>query len=228
MRRLYVICEGPTEQNFCCDLLGPHLAPLKIYLHAPLIKKSGGGLVKWSILKKDLLRFLAAEPGCYVTTLIDFYGLTAKHQFPEWADAQSKNRPADQVATLEHGMRRALATDLQQRFLPYIQLHEFEALLFADGQVYQGDFFSPDEVKDLAYLEHTLANFPHPEAINSGKSTAPSKRLERIIKSYAGGPNGGKVVLGPLIAAEIGLPKIRQKCPRFNAWVERLEDLAPG
>lgn len=36
-----------------------------------------------------------------------------------------------------------------------------------------------------------------------------------------------KVLHGSLIAKRIGLAAIRAKCPRFDAWVRRLEALAP-
>jgi hypothetical protein len=55
--------------------------------------------------------------------------------------------------------------------------------------------------------------------INDGSTTAPSKRLDRIIKGY------NKPVFGSLLAEAIGLQKIRAKCPRFNTWVNALESI---
>ena len=51
---------------------------------------------------------------------------------------------------------------------------------------------------------------------NDGSTTAPSKRLDDIIDDYS------KVVYGSLLAQEIGLKKIQEKCPRFNAWINKL------
>ena len=50
--------------------------------------------------------------------------------------------------------------------------------------------------------------------------TAPSKRITQILPHY------NKVVHGPQIAQTVGLPTIRRECPRFSAWVTRLESLA--
>jgi hypothetical protein len=35
-----------------------------------------------------------------------------------------------------------------------------------------------------------------------------------------------KTFHGPLLAMEIGLPAIRAACPRFDAWLTRLEHLS--
>jgi hypothetical protein len=36
-------------------------------------------------------------------------------------------------------------------------------------------------------------------------------------------PISGNVLYGSLLASEIGLVKIRAKCPRFNDWITKLE-----
>ncbi|MBG0779386.1 MAG: DUF4276 family protein [Desulfotignum balticum] len=60
--------------------------------------------------------------------------------------------------------------------------------------------------------------FPNPECINDNPETAPSKRLESIFRGFY-----SKTEHGPIIAEEIGLPAIRQACPRFHQWLTRLE-----
>ena len=50
------------------------------------------------------------------------------------------------------------------------------------------------------------------------KTISPSHRLENIIKGY------NKVVYGNIIAEAIGLECIRTKAPRFDAWLNRMED----
>lgn len=99
-----------------------------------------------------------------------------------------------------------------------MQLHEFEGLLFNDinifiNQILENDLVSLDELKQ------TFVDYANPEMINSGCSTAPSKRLSRIILGY------NKVVYGDIIAESIGLDRIRNKSPRFNSWIETLERL---
>lgn len=54
MTRIIIICEGETEKEFCTTILAPYLLSKKIYVQAPLIKKSMGGIVKWLVLKKQI------------------------------------------------------------------------------------------------------------------------------------------------------------------------------
>lgn len=51
---------------------------------------------------------------------------------------------------------------------------------------------------------------------NTCPTGAPSKRLLAIKENY------DKVIEGNLIALEIGIEKILEKCPRFKAWIEKL------
>ena len=89
MKRIIVICEGRTEQEFIKSTLGPHFQAKGIYLVAPLIKHSMGGIVKWDILKQEIEKYLFTEKDAFVTTLIDYYGLNPKHNFPLWTEAES-------------------------------------------------------------------------------------------------------------------------------------------
>lgn len=54
MKRIVIVCEGPTEQEFVRDVLQPYFLPKEIYIQSPLIKKSGGGIVPWNILKAQI------------------------------------------------------------------------------------------------------------------------------------------------------------------------------
>ena len=66
----------------------------------------------------------------------------------------------------------------------------------------------------------TEEEFITSEDINDNSETAPSKRLVRVF------PNYSKRLHGPLVAARIGLPRIRPECPRFADWLDRVERLA--
>ena len=37
MKRLIIVCEGPTEQEFCTEVLGVEFAKHNIYVEAPVI-----------------------------------------------------------------------------------------------------------------------------------------------------------------------------------------------
>jgi hypothetical protein len=59
--------------------------------------------------------------------------------------------------------------------VPYIQLHEFEALLFSDPQSFSIAF--PSATTELADLEAIRGAFKTPEHVDEGNDTSPSKRI---------------------------------------------------
>jgi len=215
MKRIIIIGEGQTEQAFCNDVLQPYFNQLDIYIENPTIKKSRGGIISWIELRKQINMHLKQDNDAYVTLLIDYYGIHASHQFPGWNQSLEVVNKSERMSQLEDAMRNEIDEKTRHRFIPYIQLHEFEGLLFSDQQIIE-DNFDEDEFDDYDYLVETIHKYSNPEMINDGSATAPSKRLKRIIKGY------GKIVMGSLIAQEIGLTKIRGKCPRFNEWINIL------
>lgn len=218
MKSIIIVCEGETEQEFCKTVLHPHFQPKEIYIKNPLIERSNGGIVSWKILKKEIENHLQ-DKNTFVTTLIDYYGIKASHKFPNWEDIRHTKNPDKntKIDVLENAMRDDISMNLREKFIPYVQLHEFESLLFVDLGVFD-KLFEQNEFRDYKYLKATIEDYPNPEMINNGLTTAPSKRLEnKIMKSYSKIQNGNE------IAKEIGLKNIRQKCPRFNNWIEILE-----
>jgi hypothetical protein len=101
---------------------------------------------------------------------------------------------------------------INRRFVPYIQLHEFEGLLFSDAKGFLTIPDLPD--KNLNILQDIILKHPNPELLNDGADTAPSKRLKKLIPSYR------KPLYGTIIAEEIGMETILAKCPRFANWVK--------
>ena len=97
------------------------------------------------------------------------------------------------------------------RFFSYIQMHEFEALLFASDRGFN-EYLS-DKNREISKI---MNEYPNPEDINTSPQGAPSKRLIAIDSTY------DKVIQGNLIALEVGIEDMLQKCPRFKQWVERL------
>jgi hypothetical protein len=216
MKRINIICEGPTEQEFCNKTLSPHLAPNQLYLHAMLIAKSSGGIVRWESLKKQIENLLKQDSSAYVSLLIDYYGISERHGFPAWTESLAVVDKSARMTFLEQQMKEAIAENLCYRFIPYIQLHEFEALLFNSMEVFRQQL-TTEELVGVAELQTTLDCFPNPELINDTLQNAPSKRLMRIVKGYS------KVSYGNILAEAIGLPNIRSKCPRFDAWLRKVE-----
>lgn len=216
MNRIIIICEGQTEQEFCNTLLQPHFSANGITLQAPLIKKTMGGIANWNVLKREIETYLRREKDVLVTTLIDYYGIKDSHGFPLWAEKQAIADKSKRLDELEAAMLADVDENLRPHFVPYLQLHEFEGLLFSDKQAFYTTF-NEYELAREDELEQTFADFDNPEMINDGVETSPSHRLERIISGYE------KVVYGCCLAEAIGLNKMRQKSPRFDNWLQRLE-----
>ncbi len=225
MPRLYLFAEGQTEQTFADNVLKLHLAYRSVYLHPPVLiahaKKKGkihrGGGRKYLPMKNDILRFLAQEKGgdVFFTSMIDLYSIPA--DFPRLAEAEKlRHSPQKRVEALE----QAFVQDIgDSRFIPYIQLHEYEAYLFSDVTRFQ--YFYDSHEKKIAALKTIADEHPTPELIDDRPHLAPSKRIIAEFPDY----EGAKSVMGPKLAELIGLKVIRDKCPHFAAWLSRLEQL---
>ena len=216
MKRVIIICEGPTEQEFCKIALQRYFQQCNIFIHAPLIKKSGGGIVAWNDLKKQIDLHLN-DKSAIVTTLIDYYGIYPKHAFPGWEESLQFTDKFKRLDFLELKMLEVFADNKQHRVLPYLQLHEFEGLLFNNMDTFKQNFTS-EELINSKELNQIISDHPNPESINDKPDTAPSKRLLRLIKGY------NKVVYGSILAEEITIERIREKCVRFNDWLSKIEN----
>ena len=216
MKRLIIICEGETEQQFCKDVLYNHFFSRDIVIETPLIKKSMGGLVSWESIKKQILLHLQGE--AIVTMLIDYYGIEDKHFFPKWTESKAVVSRIDRMTFLENAMKEDIDDRVRFRFVPYIQLHEFEGLLFNNIETFK-NIIPENEFTNIRELETTINSNINPELINDGVTTAPSKRLESLILGY------NKIVYGAVLAEEIGLERIRAKAVRFNEWIAKLESI---
>jgi len=135
MKRVVIICEGETEREFCKTLLATYFAKRNIHIQAPLIKRSMGGIVKWGILKKEIETYLR-EKDVFVTMLIDYYGLYSKYHFPGWDESLKIMDKNYRMDFLEDAMQNDIKESVRHRFIPYLQLHEFEGLLFNDINVF--------------------------------------------------------------------------------------------
>lgn len=214
MKRVIIICEGETEREFCKNVLAPHLIHHDIFIQPPLIKRSMGGIVRWPILKREIETHLR-EPTVIVSTLIDYYGLYQKYNFPSWEEGEKILDKNARMDFLENAMKEDISDSVRHRYIPYLQLHEFEGLLFNDIQ----HFYNQVPEKELVGVEElmqTFANYDNPEMINNNKETSPSHRLKRIIKGY------NKPLYGHYFAEAIGIDQIRNKSPRFNHWIESI------
>ena len=226
MARLYIFAEGQTEQTFAAIVLSPHLASFGVYLSPAILvshgRRSGrihrGGGRNYLPMKRDIGRLMSQEKAAdvFFTTMIDLYAIYPS--FPKLEEARKLHHsPLARVAFLEE----AFAADIgDPRFIPYLQLHEFETYLFC-GPAQFASFFDNCE-KKIQVLQTIADAHSTPEMIDDGPQTAPSKRIIGQIPDY----ESAKSVAGPQIAQRIGLAVIRAKCPHFDRWLSRLESLA--
>ncbi len=223
MTRLIVVVEGQTEEEFVRRVLGPHLDPCGVFTSATIVgrevarrrghRQHGGGHFRhW---RRDIVRILAGDPSedLRVSTLFDLYGLP--RDFPGLAAHRTEGDTTRRCDLLE----AALAGEFDDhRLIPYLQRHEFEALVLASIESLAELLDAQEDLDGLPALKQEIANM-EPEDVNDDPDTAPSRRLRRRVPSYR------KVLHGPLAVEGTGLHAIRERCPRFDAWVRTLEGL---
>jgi hypothetical protein len=219
LTKVLVLVEGQTEETFVRDVLAKHLQAFGVYMIAVLVStkrvKSGrkfkGGISQYGKVRHELSLLLRDRSAVAVTTMIDYYGLP--RDFPGFQTLPMGSSCYQRVNHLE----RALAADLgDSRLLPYLSLHEFEALLFTSPPEIQSAF--PD-FRVAGPLDAALRSAGSPEEINDGPDTHPSARLEKLLPTYQ------KPLHGPILAGRIGLEALCDRCSHFAAWVRSLEGL---
>ncbi|MCB5271386.1 MAG: DUF4276 family protein [Candidatus Cloacimonetes bacterium] len=219
---LNVLVEGYAEKGFIESIVADHLgrfcvsavaACFQTKFDSDLGKKYKGGVVSYSQVRRDLSTWMKQDrrDDCRFTTMIDVYGIG--DDFPGFREAMKQRDPYEKVRTLE----TALCEEIQdRRFIPYFQLHEFEALIFADPAKLEMEYL--EYGKEITSLVTLSADTP-PERINDNPSTSPSHRIKKLIPPY------DKYYAGSRITELIGLETIRQRCPHFNEWLTKLEGL---
>lgn len=213
MNFVCVICEGQTEERFVKDLLAPYLAPRQVYLYTHLLGR-GNSYPKFA---REVVLNAKQNPRHHITTMIDLYGMN--DEFPGYIDL-TRTPIEDRARYISDKIAQALLPDLGGKPLLriYVQLHEFEALLFADPVALHAQL-SLDGKVALADVEAIPAGLSSPEMINDSCETAPSKRILKLAPGY------DKVADGFTIAKNIGLERIRAACPNFDLWLRWLESL---
>ncbi len=106
-------------------------------------------------------------------------------------------------------------------FMPYIQLHEFEALLFVDIIKLQVEY--PLSIEKIRVLKEKTDIYGDPEMINNSPETAPSKR---IIAALEQDYHYNKVKSGTAVTSAIGIENLLEKCQHFKEWIENIKRIA--
>lgn len=224
MARLYLFAEGRTEQTFADTVLKPHLDRHGVYMHGAILiansykkhKIHRGGGRNFDAMQKDIVRSLRRNTAhdVFFTSMIDLYALPKN--FPALEKHNTIRDPYRRVEVLEESWAEK-TNDV--RFIPHIQLHEYEAYLFAD--ISKLSFFYQDDAA-IQRLQRIVDGVNgSPELIDDGQHTAPSKQITKHLPKYA----SDKAIVGPQTAERIGLSMIRSRCPHFSKWLERLETL---
>lgn len=213
MKRLYIVVEGQSEQEFIKSTLSPYLYGKGLFSVTPILIKTSkhgrGGHVNATHLTNTINGLLkeTQDTQIIVTTFIDLFRIPTN--MPGYDNAQLLSNSIAQVEYLEGCLAKAIG---DRRFYPYIQRHEFEALIFSSNIGFE-KYFSEDQA---ARTETIVNGFNNPEDINSSPESSPSKRILAIVPDY------DKVLFGNLLALEIGIDVILSRCPRFATWVGEL------
>lgn len=226
MARLLVHVEGQTEEQFVNELLAAHLyASGYDRVSARIIgnarqRQRRGGIVPWRIVRKEITSHLNEDREIFATSMVDYYGLprAGPGAWPGREAASALPYP-DNVSSVE----QALLEDVKQamgegfnpsRFIPFVMIHEFEALLFSDCKGFAEGIGRDVLAADFQGIRNAFSN---PEQIDDSPHKAPSKRIVALMPGYE------KPLMGVLASLQIGLEAMRSECPHFSAWLDRLE-----
>jgi hypothetical protein len=218
MKRVLIYVEGQTEETFINRIINPHINNVGV-LMIPIIAATKtvagrpfykGGYISYAKTKREIKRLLGDSNAAAVTTMFDYFSLPG--DFPGKGDIPGGNC-YDRVKNVENKFYRDIDN---RRFIPYLNLHEFEALVLASPE-HIAEVFPVKNI--LSAIQNVTENVKSPEEINEGQDTHPSARLISMI------PNYRKVLHGFIIAKGIGLRTIREKCPHFNEWLTKIEEL---
>jgi hypothetical protein len=218
MNRVRVLVEGQTEQAFIRDVLRPHFDPRQIFLHAVKFRRQGG-ITPYERAKEVILRSLKEDADLICTTMVDFYGMPE-----DWPGRKQANRCricTEKAFIIEAGILKDITGQLgnsfyPNRLMPYVQMHEFDALLFSSPAKLAQSLGSGKLSTTFVDIRN---KFSTPEEINDHYDTCPSRRIEKVHEDFK------KTIDGISAASRIGLETMRRECPHFNEWITKLEGI---
>ena len=228
MTRLFVLVEGETEETFVNDVLAPHLYRAGyINVSARLVggqhqRRHRGGIRPWPGTLRSIENLLRQDTGLIVTTMVDYYGLPTRGAgaWPGRAEAVRLPLPGRAIH-VENAIHSDVAASMGDsfnpaRFVPYVMMHEFEAMLFSDCERFAQAIDHPELADNFQAIRD---GFGTPEEINDSPVTAPSRRIGDLAPDYQ------KPVDGTAAVSAISLDTIRGECPHFGQWLGLLERL---
>ena len=211
-KRIVFIVEGDCEVTLINKIVIPYLyskeAAIGWSFNVQKITtnrrcNAKGGIPSFEYLRNEILR-VNAQGTPYITTFLDFFRLPS--DFPSYTTECCR------IDTIEESVKNVLFIP---NLIPYIQKHEFETLLFSNVSAFDIILDSPKQLQQIADI---VAQYPNIEDINGGPDSAPSKRLANIFPY-------NKTFHSSLLLELITIDDIMQHCPRFAAWIKKLEVL---
>jgi hypothetical protein len=231
MTRLLVLVEGQTEETFVNQVLATHLygqgySSVSARIMGNARQRSRrGGVRPFESFRNDAFRHLRSDSGAIVTSMVDYYGLprTGSRGWPG-RDEAIRLAIGQRATHVEQAMHANICSELgprfdPRRFVPYVMMHEFEAMLFSDCALFGDAIARKDIIPSMQAMRNELAS---PEEINDSPQTAPSKRILDLVPGYQ------KPTMGVFGILAIGLDRVRAECPHFHDWVETLEQRVGG
>jgi hypothetical protein len=220
MAYVFIIGEGFTEELFYRQVFSEYYSNRHFTETVVISTKVNdqlrihrGGSVSFEKCISNCKRYAQQNAQADIILLcIDYYGLHETFFTPEIRAIRTLN---ERIAAIESRINSEVDNF---RFRCHLQIHEFEAWLFSDVAKIAEQF----DGKGIAELETIISSYSHPELINDNKETSPAHRLVEIYPGYKKRSDGISIV------RKIGIPKIREKCPHFNALCELLDQLPPS
>lgn len=226
MKYIYIIVEGQSEERFVKNILTPYFEAKNIFLNAERVitgrdskgNACKGGGSSYQLYKNHLIKRLkqfSNAQNYYFTTMIDLYAIS--NDFPNFDESKIYIDKYKKIDFLEESFYKDIGAD---NFIPYIQLHEFETLMFHDLQKIADEFF---EIKvNLKEFQKEINQYDNLELINSSFSKAPSKRIDK----YTNGQYcGRKVSASSNILKDVDINILREKYIHFNKWLQLIEEI---
>ena len=223
---LFIYVEGQEEEMFVNRVLRGHLRPFGVIVQKPILAATSfrigdddlanvtvGGVTNYDPIREDILDQFAASDiatADMLTTLIDLYALPA--DFPGHNESIGQGFTGNKKAShIEQSWKADIG---HPNFFPYIQVHEFEALILTRPSALKE--FYPEHAVGIEHLRKDCAPFHTPEDINEVKANSPSHRILRHVPTY-------RKIDGFRHLQDIGVSEIKAHCPRFKTWMDHCE-----
>jgi hypothetical protein len=209
---------------FVNRVLRGYLRPFGIIVQKPILAATSfrigkddpegvGGVTNYESIREDIVNQFATgdiAPSDILTTLIDLYALP--NSFPGQEEANTQGLGGgSKAARIEQAWKMDLG---HPNFFPYVQVHEFEALILTRPSALRE--YYPEPAAGIEKLRKECGSFQTPEDINEAKSTSPSRRILAHVPSY-------QKIDGFRHLQDIGLPELKVHCPRFATWIGQCE-----